>query len=233
MPTIGTGGSWAEIPSKSVFPKHGFHLRGGLRARVFSTTPQPLWPPPAAQLCNGETDPPVCARRRCNIDIGARGCPVKCGTCTQAPAAAPMPGPKAVPCRWNSEGRFDTGRPEQTPEALQSSKSCPPAARPAACVQGHVAQKTAFGVPWRIALRIAAFCRPDGLTAAPDETGYTLFCGQPWVRSTTACPSGGLSMPLPCQGSLDCAHDWRACALTPRRPGSHDWRACALTPRRP
>eukprot|EP00661_Eupelagonemidae_sp_cell13_P019327 gene19327-biopygen20522 len=56
--------------------------------------------------------------------------------------------------------------------------------------------KMPSSVLWRIALGIAPFCRPDGLTAAPDATGDTFTCGQPWVPSTTAFPSGGLSMCL-------------------------------------
>eukprot|EP00661_Eupelagonemidae_sp_cell13_P010355 gene10355-biopygen16785 len=42
----------------------------------------------------------------------------------------------------------------------------------------------------------ASFPQPGCVTAAPDETGNIIFCGQPWVPSTTPFPSGGLSMRL-------------------------------------
>eukprot|EP00661_Eupelagonemidae_sp_cell13_P010992 gene10992-biopygen12369 len=42
----------------------------------------------------------------------------------------------------------------------------------------------------------ASFPKPGGVTAAPDETGNNIFCGQPWVPSTTPLASGGLSMRL-------------------------------------
>eukprot|EP00661_Eupelagonemidae_sp_cell13_P009062 gene9062-biopygen12184 len=43
--------------------------------------------------------------------------------------------------------------------------------------------KPLSGVLWRIILKITSFSSPDGLTAAPDETG-NICCGQPWVVST-------------------------------------------------